>query len=278
MITIKNKNSKQNPPAYLIVRGIARRKYKKTEPHIRVMTFNVHFGEDTAAISKAINENENLRSADIILLQEVEHHEIEKIPRAQLIAEKLDMHFAYAPARNLYRKAGTHGLATLSRYPILDAEIIRLTPYKLIWRTSSRIALNITVDIDGTPFKIINVHLDTRISARERLDQLKPVVERALSGPEGKMLIAGDFNTLPVYFIKRMVPAFLLNQKKIVDSYFSKNGFKTQIKEIKYTMRKGYIHFKLDSIYVRGTEATRYGMEKDVTVSDHQPLWADISL
>jgi endonuclease/exonuclease/phosphatase family metal-dependent hydrolase len=264
--------------AFVHVQGVAKKSDHKPGPHIRLVTFNVHFGKNTSAIVKALKENKNLSSADVILMQEIESYRSEKIPRAQSIADKLGMHYVYAPARSIKNNHDTHGLATLSRFPILDVEIIPLPQYRLAWHSRDRIALKVRIDIGGTHIKIINVHLDTLINANERLDQLKPAIDRALLDPKEISVIAGDFNTLPAYFIKRLIPAFLHNQRKVVDSFFLKHGFKTQIEEAEYTMRRGYIRFKLDSIYIRGAKAIKYGTEKDVMVSDHQPVWVDIAL
>jgi endonuclease/exonuclease/phosphatase family metal-dependent hydrolase len=260
---------------FVHVQGVAKGVHKPG-PHVRLVTFNVHYGKNPSAIVNALRGNKNLKSADIILIQEIEYHETEKVPRAEVVAQMLDMHYVYAPARSFTK--GTHGLAILSHFPILDVEIIPLTSYALIPRSRNRIALNVSIDINGIIFKIINIHLDTRINAHERLEQLKPVIDRAAYYKENPMIIAGDFNTLPAYFYKRLVPIFIANQKMIVDSFFLDHGFKSHIEEIRYTMRRGFIRFNLDSIYIRGGEALQYGLEENVTVSDHRPLWVDIAI
>jgi endonuclease/exonuclease/phosphatase family metal-dependent hydrolase len=270
--------TKIEPSKLVHITGFTKTAHKKTEPHLRIVTFNVHFGKDPIAIAGAINKNKNLHSADIILLQEIENHEAEKEPRVKILAEELEMHYVYAPARMLRNEKGTHGLAVLSRFPISDVEIIPLNFYRLLWSSRQRIAMRVNIDIEGSILKVFNIHLDTLLNANERLDQMKPVIDRIIADNGGPTVIGGDFNTLPVHFFKRALPAFLRDQRKTVDEFFLKQGFKAQVEELGSTLSRGYIKFKLDAIYIRGAEALRYGIEQEVRISDHKPLWADISL
>src|SRR5258708_665177 len=95
----------------------------KSQNSIRVVTWNVHFGERTQWIVEIFKNNKHLREADIIFLQEIEDHESEKISRARRIADTLGLECVYAPARNVPQK-GTHGLAILSRYKISEVESV----------------------------------------------------------------------------------------------------------------------------------------------------------
>src|SRR5258708_29155896 len=73
--------------------GVAKQPYKRLFPYIRIVTFNVRYGEKTGEIVKVLQENKNLKHADVILFQEIESHEHEKISRTEAIAAVLDMHY-----------------------------------------------------------------------------------------------------------------------------------------------------------------------------------------
>jgi endonuclease/exonuclease/phosphatase family metal-dependent hydrolase len=257
--------------------GVATKVHEKG-PHLRVVTFNVYLAPDPQAVADAILANPNLRTADIFMLQEIEGHEEEQKLRTQVIADALEMHFVYAPARRLERALGTHGLAILSRFPITEAETIKLPFLRLGWRSRDRIALRADLDVSGTPLTVVNVHLDTRLNPDERIRQLKPVMDRALEHPEVNVVVGGDFNTIPLGFFRRAFPVSRRDQRRALDEYFLRQGFTGHVGEVDRTTRHGFFSMKLDTIYTRGIDLIGYGVEEGVTVSDHLPLWADIVL
>src|SRR5690606_12364321 len=137
-----------------------------------------------------------LAEADLYLIQEIEDHvPVEPRPRAEELAAALGLAVVYTPARALGgRGAGSHGLAVLSRWPIVDHAIVKLPYFDLPWSARPRIALGVLVDVAGTPVQVWNVHLDTRLAVESRLTQARPVFERARALP-GLAIVGGDFNT-----------------------------------------------------------------------------------
>lgn len=69
------------------------------------------------------------------------------------------------------------GLAVVSRYPICDVQIRRLKTCDLGSRSRTRFALAATVRTPWGDLRLWIVHLDTRINAAERVEQLQPVIE-----------------------------------------------------------------------------------------------------
>ncbi len=65
---------------------------------VTLVSFNVHFGKRTGSIRQAFAAQPNLREADIILFQEIEHHVLEHESRAERIAADLGFQCLYAPA------------------------------------------------------------------------------------------------------------------------------------------------------------------------------------
>jgi endonuclease/exonuclease/phosphatase family metal-dependent hydrolase len=243
---------------------------------LRVVSYNVHFGKNTKEIARVFTNNENLSKADIILFQEIEFHQAEKICRAEAIAKHLGYYFAYEPARKLKGEA-THGLATLSRWPIKSAKTIRLPKNKLFFITQQKIALITKISIKGKQVIVCNIHLDTRLNPKKRIFQLNACLKKLKPlGPN--IIIAGDFNTIPFRSVGGLFPVLYSNQSKHLHEFMLKSGFKYFCKPLGYTMKRGPLKMRLDHIYSNRLPIISCGVEKEIRVSDHKPIWADVSL
>lgn len=245
---------------------------------IRVVSFNVHHGDDIPGLARSIQAHPGLCTAHVFLLQEIESYPAEGASRARKLAEALGMNYVYAPARFKEKVPGTHGLAILSRFPLRDIEVIPLKRYKLGVNTRRRIALGATLELGGRRLRLYNVHLDTRINARERIEQLQPIVEAAKRQSIGEAVIGGDFNTNPFYWLLPLLPVFRSNQAKAVDDYMKQHQFETPFAQSGGTVKKWMGKFRVDTVYSRGLRAGAYGVEDGVRISDHFPLWVDLTL
>lgn len=243
---------------------------------IKIVTFNVHFGEKTSAIAAAFTQNKNLRGADIIFLQEIEHYESEKVSRAERLAGVLGLKYAYVPACEIKAK-GTHGLAILSKHDLTNIEALALPAYTFFSHSEPRIAMTAIADVRGNRVKLANVHLDTRINSAQRIAQMKILVDDLKKDYTQKIIMGGDFNTVPFYFYKSL-PFFYHNQKRYLHQYFAQEGFLCHCENVGYTLKRGFVRFELDDIYTRNVQMMRCGVERSVMVSDHKPVWLDVDL
>ncbi len=253
----------------------------KTARTIRIATFNVYSGKDTGKIAGAIRANKNISQAEIILLQEIEAHHIEAKERAQAIADELGYLCLYAPARDVISKAeiiGTHGLAILSKFPIKDYDVVSLKEFNLRYNSRKRIALNAILEIDDQLIQVCNVHLDLRINVQERIQQAAGIIDKLNTHHIQKIVMGGDFNTVPIYWAGRVLPIFYSRQKSKFNAFVQSQGFVSRLSDIGYTMHQKLIKFSLDSIYTKSLEVTAFGVERDIMVSDHKPVWVDIQL
>ena len=244
---------------------------------LRVVSFNVHRGDDVPALVRNLQSHPELRAADVFLLQEIESFPAEGTSRTRRLAEALRLNYVYAPARLKEAGDGTHGLAVLSRYRLMDIEVIPLKQYSLGVNTRRRIALGATVELGGRKLRVYNVHLDTRINAGQRIEQLQPVVEAASRAAADAVVIGGDFNTNPFYWALPVLPLFRSNQAKAVDDHMAKSGFTTPFSETGGTMKKWGGRFRVDALYSRGSAVKASAVEGGVTVSDHFPVWVDLT-
>ncbi len=254
-----------------IVRAPAAAPAPTTPPTtLTVVSFNVDTGGDPAALAAALRAG-GLGDADVYLIQEIEDHVPgEPTPRAEALAAALGLAVVYAPARALdHGGLGNHGLAVLSRWPIVDDVVLRLPYHALLWRARPRIALGVVIDVAGTPVQVWNVHLDTRIAVEERVSQLGPVFERARALP-GLAIVGGDLNTwAPVH-------------ARAVDRLAAEQGFATPTAELSDTVAGRLLAWppapamRLDAIYSRGFAVAGAGVDREVGGSDHAPIWLQL--
>ena len=244
---------------------------------IKVATFNVHFGKRTEKIVKAIQENENLSQVDVLLLQEIEVRAREEKERACRIADGLGMYWVYAPARRI-NDVDTHGLAILSKYPILNYEVIQLEFFKLLRKSRTRIALNAEIQVGDEKVLVSNVHLDTTLNFAARASQIYSLIKRLKEHHVQKIIVGGDLNTLPFRFFMNSFPYYYENQTHKMYNFLREHGFESLMQKVEYTLKQGPLKWSLDAIYTRGLHMTHFGVERAVNVSDHKPVWADIRL
>src|SRR5262245_58206653 len=83
-------------------------------PQLRIVTCNVH-GEPGHVIARALRADRALRSADVIVLQEVHRHEpaADRCSGACALGRELGFHAVYAPGHD--NGHGSDGVAIVSR-------------------------------------------------------------------------------------------------------------------------------------------------------------------
>lgn len=248
----------------------------KKNKQIRVVTFNAHFGRNPEKIISAFKQNKNLAKADVIFLQEIEDHVKELSPRAEQIATELGMNHYYAPSRRAWRK-GTHGIATLSRFPLLQNTIVHLPVYNMLVRTHQRIALLSEIKIHQTQITFCNVHLDARLNTNSRIEQLDFLIQN-LKKNNGKVILGGDLNTIPFRMSAKIVPLFLQDQKGKIHEHLVSEGYRHFWQRDGYTMKQGPLRMQLDHIYSNQFSIVKSGAERRLRISDHVPVWADIKI
>ncbi|HYF05594.1 MAG TPA: endonuclease/exonuclease/phosphatase family protein [Patescibacteria group bacterium] len=241
---------------------------------LKIITYNVHGGRNLHKLKEILENNTNLKNADIICLQEVEDHFSEGTPRAALLAEALGYEYIYVPAREIGKK-GTHGLAIITRLKILEHSAASLPFYKQIYNSRKRIVQFALLETKGKRFGISNVHLDVRLNPEDRLAQLDAAINIADHWHSMPTILVGDLNTIPVHWFKRGVPVFFKNQIQHVHMHLAQHGLKTAIEGKMRTHKAG---MQLDGIYSRGIEVMKAGVEKRVRYSDHFPLWMNFKI
>lgn len=246
---------------------------------LRIVTWNVAKGADVDGLAAAFRDDPALAAADAILLQEIEAHPGEGGPRALRLAAALGMGVAYAPER--LQDDGTHGPAILARWPIAQVQVMELPYAALAVSQVPRRALAVDLQVGATRLRIIDMHLDTRLNATERILQLRPAV---LDAPM-PTVAGGDLNTNPYLWGDGAVPdvpastVVDTDQAPVIDDYMRHVGYAAPTAGLGPTVTfAGVIEARLDSLYTLGVTATPGAVERALALSDHWPVWIDVAL
>jgi endonuclease/exonuclease/phosphatase family metal-dependent hydrolase len=246
---------------------------------LRIATFNVELGRDTAAIARALADDDALARTDILLVQEIESHPGEGESRAAALARELSMNYTYAPSREL-EGGGTHGLAVMSHFGLERVEVMQLPVVDIEVRPRQRIALGVDIRVGDGVLRVVDVHLDTRINITRRILQLHPVIFDA----EPRIVIGGDFNTNPYLWAGSVIPVLPaqtvsdFDQADALDDYMRAYDFDTPTADSGPTQDAGIARFRLDALYTRDVVPLATGVGANVGISDHVPLWVDVDL
>jgi endonuclease/exonuclease/phosphatase (EEP) superfamily protein YafD len=237
---------------------------------------NVHFGEDATGLAAAIANDPVLSQADVIFTQEIESYPAEPGSRASRMAGALGMTWVYAPGR--IKDTGTHGIAIMSRFPIASAEVRNLPHFSMPSGEESRIALAATLQLGDSLARVVDVHLDVRLGASDRIRQLDPAVPDA--SDTQTIALGGDFNSAPWSWLDGAIPLLgteaVVGQEvpKILDGYMSGLAWSGAIEPGTITLLD--LPIRCDDLYSR--DAITGGAVVHAAGSDHWPIWMDIGL
>jgi endonuclease/exonuclease/phosphatase family metal-dependent hydrolase len=270
-VTIAACSNRLPPQTTTVERSNRAASTETSDERVRIVTYNVHMAS-ASTLADVFRAHDNLRGADVVLLQEIESHDSASASEAAQLAALLGMSHAYAPGYGL--DAGTHGIAILSRFAMTDIELIELPEMNVKFNSARRVAIGATLTVEGRRLRIYNVHLDNRINPQARIRQLAPVVDDALDSGVAEVVIGGDLNTSPFCWAANVMPVPCGLQGKKLERYVRDRGFDTPV------VRSGPTHkwmeMRLDGIYGRGVDVRTYRVENTVRTSDHLPLWMDV--
>lgn len=165
------------------------------EETLTIATYNIHHGVDSQNNLNLENMKMLIKDADIVFLSEVDRNYSSRSRYLdQLVFLKrntgLNYH-AYAPTlekAGLFTLGGSYGIAILSRYPIVDTQVIYLPTSPFI---EPRVALIVDINWNGQTIKVLGTHLATLEGDRTR--QLEKLQSLQLDLD----FFLGDFNTTP---------------------------------------------------------------------------------
>jgi endonuclease/exonuclease/phosphatase family metal-dependent hydrolase len=248
---------------------------------IRVVNWNIDRGLRLQEITEFLASQQ----ADLLTLQEVDLNARRTHFRniAEELARKLQMNFVFGREfEELTQGSRTspayHGQATLSRWRLKNARVIRFRHQSGFWRPrwflpraepfqerlGGRIALVTEVDVLGRAFTVYNLHLESRGDNNLRFSQLKQAVDDAdRCVPRVPTVLAGDLN----FDISDGDAAMLIRR----------SGFRNVLGQTRVYTRPGRGLFgiprSIDWALVSGPlEGTLGQVHATVNASDHYPI------
>jgi len=248
---------------------------------IRVVNWNIDRGHRLPEITDFLASQQ----ADLLTLQEVDLNakrtHFQNV--AEELARKLGMNYVFGRefdelTQGSRTSPAYHGQATLSRWRLKNARVIRFRYQSGFWRPrwflprtepfqerlGGRIALATEVDALGRPFNVYNLHLESRGDNNLRFSQLKQAVDDAATYvPRVPTLLAGDLN-----FDISEGDAGVLIQR---------SGFRNALGQSRFYTRPARSVFdsprSIDWAFVSGPfEATLGQVHTTINASDHYPI------
>jgi endonuclease/exonuclease/phosphatase family metal-dependent hydrolase len=158
---------------------------------------------------------------------------------------------------------GDTGVALISRVHLDEITRIDLPWHQCPWRP--RLAMGATIDLGAHRVSLFNVHVDPHGPVDNQHQQLEAVLEKA-GQREGPSIVLGDFNTLSKQKATEI--------RKLMES----RGYSTPFPTGTPTWRGAGLRFHADWIFVKDLKVKRSGVVRPLNVSDHWPIWAEITL
>jgi endonuclease/exonuclease/phosphatase family metal-dependent hydrolase len=224
---------------------------------IKVVSYNISFANNIDRAIYELGEFEELKDADIILLQEMDE------TGTEAIAQTLEYNYVYYPASIHSHNDKNFGNAILAKWPIHAPEKIIL-PHRSPRNQEIRIAVKAIVTIDGIEIPTYSVHTETFWLGRQKRDAQVDALIENIDTSHPHVIVGGDFNTL--------TPR---SAKELEDS-FSEIGMEGATEGIEYTVRYPALEFSLDHIFTKGMAVIDAGKSEGAEASDHVPIWTKL--
>ncbi|NHJ32670.1 MAG: hypothetical protein FK732_07400 [Asgard group archaeon] len=231
---------------------------------LKVMTYNVHIGEDKNGTSNLLRLVESIRKADpdVIGLQESDMARIafSNMDLVRFLAERLNMYYYYGPKT----VTGVYGVATLSKYPIEFAE----TYFMPSGTHSHRVIIRTDLRIGTELISFYNTHFG--LEPEERHPQALFVWD--LTYGASRTFMVGDFNTKPneseyLFFTHGFLDSWIeINPTGVNGTGFNGDTNRFPRRRIDYI-------FYTNDFAILDVEVLTWAAE-----SDHWPVFAEFTL
>jgi endonuclease/exonuclease/phosphatase family metal-dependent hydrolase len=266
---------------------------------ISALAWNIERGNIFEGIVDALQNHEQLKNKDVLLLTELDYGMARSGNRfvAREIAEGLNLNYAFAPVYIALQKGSgvesesegentksIHGLAAFSKWPMKNVHAVPLPNGKdKMWGKEKRLghlrALIADIEHPAGEFRTVTVHLDAHCSRAHRQKQMKIILDHLDTLPRRPTLIGGDWNTTTfnAQSARRAILGYwrrvLMGVKNVVknhyphpDRYFERGLFR-MLEDRGYEYKSlnevgaGTIHYDVGSI------------EKNTNLRDWVPEW-----
>ena len=252
-------------------RGAAVKTIATPPSEFKVVSYNIRWrsGDDLKQLIKLFRDDPEIGNAAILGLQEVDRKK--KRSRhshvVKQIADELGMHYAWAapPTAKADDEEET-GVAILSIYPMTDVRRLVLPHEGPNGRR--RVAVGATLQIHDQKWRVYSAHGETRLSLDKKIEQYKSILGDLARFPaEMPAIVLGDLNTWEAGAERKTIKLF--SEAGLRTPFGNQNTFRRRILLVP-------IEFRLDWVWLRGLEASSYGIDRQIDISDHWPLWTKV--
>jgi endonuclease/exonuclease/phosphatase family metal-dependent hydrolase len=240
---------------------------------LTVVSLNLAEKTAVALIVAEIERVDQIRNADVFLLQEVIRARDDPSPMPDTLARALKLHVEFAGGDEM-ENGMARGIAILSRYPLSEPETIELNRHRLGFKNRRRVALGVTVNSPLGRVRVFDLHLDNRLNSRHKVEQLTPVLQAA-SAFDGPRIIGGDFNTGNIFWFGHVMPVpGLQKQSHAVRGLMAEHGYTDPFGRIGSTF--DYFSLRLDWIWLKQLSPLATGVAP-MGFSDHHAIWVTLA-
>lgn len=244
---------------------------RKDPADFKLLSYNIRWrgGEDLQKLIKLFREDHKIGNASILALQEVDRNKkrTKNVNTIKQLANELGYYYAWtAPPREKSATEEETGVALLSVYPLADVRRIVLPHEGPNQRR--RVALGATIELAGVRTRVYSVHSETRIALDKKLEQMSAVIQDLVQYPaQMPAVILGDLNTWEPAAGSKVTKLF--TGASFNTPFGNETTFSRKILFVPLDLR-------LDWVWLRGLQTVSCGIDRDVAISDHFPLWINI--
>jgi endonuclease/exonuclease/phosphatase family metal-dependent hydrolase len=231
---------------------------------LRLVCWNVHgcVGVDRRFHPRRTAAALGELAPDVALLQEVGDNRGVHPPVDQAATLARELGLTCAVGITMPKEPYGYGNVTLSRFPVLDLETFDLS----VRGREPRACLRAVVGHEELRLTTLNVHLG--LGPGERRRQLRVLLDRALDGVAGPLVVAGDFNDFPPGPVSRTLGRLL------ADAGSARPGGRT------FPSWRPIL--RLDRVYLdERLRVVGFGADRSphsAAASDHLPLVVDVEV
>jgi len=252
------------PSSVTVHRGAVNANAPAPIDSVRVVSWNIRYGENLEQAIDEIRANPELAGADIILLQEMGPDGTRRM------AEELGMHHINGGAAVHPHHKKLFGNAVLSRWPIINDKVLIL-PHETLLTGHRRIAVAADIDLGGMTVRAISIHTATVVMDQEKRIEQAKAARDSLGGFAGPVVIGGDYNTVSEYdvtLLRQVMRRLRMKTVRLPAGPTISN---------KYKKLPGS-ESVLDHIFCKEFEPGSRGVVRQALASDHYPIWAVLAV
>ncbi len=237
--------------------------YAEEQPYsdgtLKVVNWNISFSNRIDEAIEVLTGVEELRDADLLLLQEMEADSVDEI------AQALNYDYIYYPASVHRRHEKDFGEAILSKWPIKQHSKVVL-PNSVPVINQTRIAVKAEIMIDGIEMDVYNTHLESVWMFQIGGDTQVDFLADQIGADGGYVFLGGDFNTWSEGSITAL------------EDRFGQIGLDRVSARTDYTFLYRGLKLTMDHLFARGASNYKSGVWHGTTVSDHFPVWVMLQM